>query len=81
MSDTVNRADDCQKILDNGHVIVMYRGGMGSYLAAVIDDPRKLPPTLDRLVDRLPEHCLTDDFTPSQALYRLAEKFTTGRVA
>ena len=74
MTDTPNRADDCQKILDNGHTIVLFRSGMGSYTAAVITASRFS-------IEDLPESSITDGFTPSKALYRLSEKFTTGRTA
>ncbi len=72
---TLNRADDCQKILDNGRVILIFKNEMGSYTARAMDE--------HEFVTRpagFPER-ITDDSTPSQALYRLTEKFTTGRIA
>jgi hypothetical protein len=59
MSDTPSNADNCMKLLDNGWTIQMYRNGLGSYTAVAIGQNEKM---------------LTDDFTPSQALYRLTEK-------
>ncbi len=66
MSDTPKLADECKKLLDNGHTIVLFKNELGSYtaldFAAGVD--------LD-----LPQHSeVTDDFEPSQALYRLTEK-------
>jgi len=65
MSDTPKLADECKKLLDNGHCIVLYANALGSYTAATL--------TQDQ-VDELDTGELTDDFEPSQALYRLTEK-------
>lgn len=68
MSDTPKLADECQKLLDNGWTITMLRNGMGSYTAIASRG------------DQVPEDAqdidkqITDDFLPSQALYRLTEK-------
>lgn len=74
MSDTPNRADDCQKILDNGHAVVVFKNDMGSYTAAVLGAERFS-------IEDLPESSIADGCTPAQAIYQVAEKFTTGRVA
>jgi hypothetical protein len=68
MSDTPKLADECIKLLDNGWCVTMYKNAMGSYTAraASFAEP-------DVLVE-------TDDFTPSQVLYRLTEK-VFGRIA
>lgn len=68
MSDTPKNADECKKLLDNGWDIHLFKNDLGSYTALAFrkgdhdtwDDP--------------PENCITDDFEPSQALYRLTEK-------
>jgi hypothetical protein len=67
MSDTPKKADDCQKLLDNGWSILLYKNELGSYTADAMN--------------RNDDNVVTDDFTPSQALYRLTEKVTTGRIA
>lgn len=64
MSDTPNNADACKKLLDNGWRITLFRNRLGSYTA----EARTADPSAE--VGRF----LTDDFTPSQALYRLTEK-------
>lgn len=75
MSDTPNAADDIMKVLDNGWTVKLFLNGLGSYTARAIR-----PKSLGKIgqVNSVVE---TDDFTPAQALYRLAEKVTTGRIA
>ena len=63
MSDTPKNADECKKLLDNGWEIRLYRNRMGSYSAEAF--PHK--PGIQNIVE-------TDDFEPSQALYRITEK-------
>lgn len=68
MSNTPHAADDCMKLLDAGWGILLYRNDLGSYTAEARRDGDHEP-------------MITDDFLPSQALYRLTEKVTTGRIA
>lgn len=63
--------DDIRKVLDNGWRVTLFRNGLGSYTA------RARRPRRDRTKKDVIE---TDDFTPSKALYRLAEKTITGRI-
>jgi hypothetical protein len=73
----IPNADEIQRALDNGHVVVLFRNGMGSYTAATLvmgtDVARKVNLAARR-------GTLTDDFSPSKALHRLAEKLI-GNVA
>ncbi len=59
ISDTPKLADECQKLLDNGWTVTLFRNDLGSYTATA---------------ERGTESEITDDFLPSQALYRLTEK-------
>lgn len=70
MSDTPKAADDCMKLLDNGWAIRLFRNQLGSYTAVAKNDSP----------DHKPRYVETDDFIPSQALYRLVEK-VFGRIA
>lgn len=67
MSDTPKLADECKKLLDNGWTIDLYKNALGSY-TAVARRPDEC------LGDEVPDEQITDDFEPSQALYRLTEK-------
>jgi hypothetical protein len=67
-------ADECKKLLDNGWGVVLYKNDLGSYTAIAVP-LEDLPPV------NTEENHITDDFTPSKALYRLTEKVTTGRIA
>lgn len=69
MSDTLKLADECMKLLDNGWEIRLFKNQIGSYTAEAF--PHK--PGIQNIID-------TDDFLPSQALYRLTEK-VFGRIA
>ena len=69
MSKTPKLADECKKLLDNGHLIVMFANGLGSYTAQSYSQGN-WPVVID---DGEPSE-ITDDFEPSQALYRLTEK-------
>lgn len=59
----------------------MYRNGLGSYTAVALkgDKAEEVQGIIDATPDDGPH--ITDDFTPSKVLYRLAEKGTTGRIA
>ncbi len=100
MSDTPNAADDCMKLLDAGHTIILRKSGMGSYLAVCVSKETSAGILVENAVDlalgwdggpdprgerefddNMPGVTDTDDFTPSQALYRLTEKATTGNIA
>jgi hypothetical protein len=82
MTDTAtpNIVDDCRKLLDSGHMIVLYCNQMGSYTAAVVSAATQQ--IVGEEMEAMPDDSkrLTDDFTPSDALYRLTEKLTTGRI-
>lgn len=75
MSDTPKEADDVMKLLDNRYSVVLFKNELGSY-TAVACKPKQDVRTAIR-IDRQ----MTDDFTPSQALYRLTEKVLMGRIA
>ncbi len=77
-SDTPKLADECQKLLDNGQAILLFRSDMGSYTAVALP---QVPQELLECIDTVEDRFITDDFLPSQALYRLTEKVTTGRIA
>lgn len=68
MSDTPKLADECKRLLDNGWLVVLVRNDLGSYTAVAVNGEQDIEEAME--VDR---QC-TDDFEPSQALYRLAEK-------
>lgn len=82
MSETAKAADDGKKLLDAGYTIVMFKNEMGSYTAVGISEQDNDAVGLDfGLQEALHRDRETDDFTPSQALYRLTEKLTTERIA
>jgi hypothetical protein len=60
VSDTPKLPDECKKLLDNGWTITLFANPLGSYTAEC-----------EHISGR---HEITDDFEPSQALYRLTEK-------
>lgn len=68
MSDTPKLADECVKLLDNGWTILLFRNDMGSYTAVSCKPEQTMQDALEA------EKQVTDDFLPSQALYRLTEK-------
>jgi hypothetical protein len=90
MSDTPKLADESKKLLDNGWTIVLRGNGLGSYTAIALDQQAVLLVDIDEAIEDYDEGespdmvlhgvCLTDDFEPSQALYRLTEK-VFGRIA
>lgn len=71
MSDTPKLADECKKLLDNGWSITLFKCELGSYAAKAVHSVEGTsesdPPGSERIV-------ITDDFEPSQALYRITEK-------
>lgn len=85
MSNTPKLPDECKKLLDAGWRIVLYKNQLGSYTAVGVS-AESAGPIIDALevVDPDPEcktigrlhegYCITDDFEPSQVLYRLTEK-------
>jgi hypothetical protein len=75
MSDTPKQADDSMKLLDSGWIILLRANPLGSYTAVALRPGEDLDIVLQ--MDRR----ITDDFLPSQALYRLTEKVLTGRIA
>lgn len=75
MSDTPKEADDVMKLLDNQYSVVLFKNQLGSYTAVACKGVQSVAKALS--IDRQN----TDDFTPSQALYRLTEKVLTGRIA
>lgn len=74
MSDTPSEANDCMKLLDAGMIILIKKNDLGSYTAVACKPGEEVSRAMK---DR---RRVTDDFTPSQALYRLTEKFY-GRIA
>lgn len=58
---TPNLPDECMKLLDNGWNVMLYKNQLGSYTASARNKSSG-------------RHEVTDDFTPSKALYRLTEK-------
>lgn len=93
MSDTPKQADDATKLIDNNWIIVLRKSGLGSCFAVAIKPGSVAEELLNDCVaellgwdgedfgDNMPGVVETDDFTISQALYRLTEKATTGRIA
>jgi len=74
MSDTPNNAHEIQRALDNGWSVKLWKNPLGSYTARAV---RAKPGQSKRDRERhgtFNDVVETDDFTPSQALYRLAEK-------
>lgn len=90
MSDTPKLADECKKLLDNGWMIVLYKNQLHTYSAEAARDGmyQRIFDALSESnaaigdCDPKEEHAkmmehgraITDDFEPSQALYRLTEK-------
>lgn len=99
MSDTPKLPDEVQKLLDNGHTVILRACGLGTYFAVCVKKRTEAAELVGDAVDKaigwtgevdddgerefgdaMPGVVGTDDFTPSQALYRLTEKATTGRI-
>lgn len=81
MSDTPKLADESKKLLDNGWTIILYKNEMGSYSAVACcqeEDDEVGNAILDIIGledgDEVSNIVITDDFEPSQSLYRLTEK-------
>lgn len=73
MSDTIIDMAKVTQMLDAGWGVRLYRGGMGSYVAVGVHGNWKVMKRLEKFVDEDGE-VTTDDFTPEQALTRLAYK-------
>lgn len=69
MSNTPKLADECKKLLDSGWIVTLWKNDLGSY-SATATRAMLTPDALDNIHERQ----ITDDFEPSQALYRLTEK-------
>ena len=67
MSDTPKLADECKKLLDNGWQIRLFKNQLGSYTGVAKDVKNAKRGWSNNVV-------ITDDFEPSQVLYRLTEK-------
>lgn len=65
MSDTPKLADECKRLLDSGWRIQLFRNRLGSYTARATSGGGR---------EGRIRKVITDDFEPSQALYRLTEK-------
>lgn len=85
MSDTPKLTDECKKLLDNGWIVQLFRNDMGSYSAVALSQTAAtaVQNALDEALLEIDEddavavskgRVITDDFEPSQALYRLTEK-------
>lgn len=78
MSDTPARPDEAMRLLDNDWTIVMFKSELGSYTAVSLNnrrqEDREFHRALTRAMRNIPENQITDDFTPSQSLTRLAAK-------
>ena len=74
MSNTPKLPDECKRLLDNGAYVVLYRNGLGSYTAVALrgELAAEVQAVIDQTEDTGPH--ITDDWEPSQALYRLSEK-------
>lgn len=70
MSDTPKLADESKRLLDNGWRITLFKNDLGSYTARA----SKFVGDTDECDDDEAQTIITDDFEPSQALYRLTEK-------
>ena len=70
----MNKINDIKKLLDNGWQVLLFSNDLGSYTAVAIADNQSFEEAQE--IDRQ----ITDDHEPEKALYRLAEKVTTGRI-
>jgi hypothetical protein len=68
MSNTPKLADECKKLLDNKWCIMLFKNELGTYTAVACKPGQSVFDAME--VDSQ----ITDDFEPSQALYRLTEK-------
>jgi hypothetical protein len=72
VSDTPKLADECKRLLDNGWRIQLFANDLGSYTARATSGGGVTGKPIRRVE--------TDDFEPSQALYRLTEKALLRRI-
>ena len=68
MSDTPKNADAIKRLLDNKWCVLLSRNELGSYTAIAIGEDQTIEDAAEI------ERQITDDFEPSQVLYRLTEK-------
>jgi hypothetical protein len=68
MSNTPKLADECKKLLDNKWGITLFKNDLGTYTAVASRPGQNIAEAME--VDSQ----ITDDFEPSQTLYRLTEK-------
>lgn len=68
MSNTPKLPDECKRLLDNGWNVLLFRNELTSYTAVAFQDGQAIEEAMEI------ERQITDDFEPSQALYRLSEK-------
>jgi len=73
MSQTLHLADESKKLLDNGYAILLYRNMLDSYTGVVFQSG-PMSEVLGNAIEETDEARITDDFEPSQVLYRLTEK-------
>jgi len=76
--------DDCKKLLDRKHFIVLFRNPLRTYTAVCFDGKSATAETIQNAVLQMDDYALTitDHFEPSKALKALTEKmFTTGDYA
>lgn len=73
MSNTPKLADECKKLLDNGWGITLFKNDLGTYTAIATQEGQGIYEAQEI------DNQITDDFEPSQALYRLTEK-VLGRI-
>ena len=63
-------APELQRLVDNGYAVAVFRNGMGTYTAFAVPVAN-----LEDAIEAADEHeALTDDFTPSRSVKRLADK-------
>lgn len=63
-------ADNICKLLDNEWTVLLFKNDLGSYTAVACKPDQEMADAIGK------ESQLTDDFTPSKALNRLAELVT-----
>lgn len=71
----MDKADSIIRFLDSGWMVVMWRNQMGSYSAALVkrEDFQNITDDEEYIFD-VGENRITDDFTPTKVLARLADK-------
>jgi hypothetical protein len=68
---------ELNRLLDNGHVVVLFKNALNSYTGFTIAGGEHFPRSLQRLADKADSHHrLTDDFTLEKLACRLADKVT-----